>query len=206
MNQLQLKTEKHHTNWSTQAGEFSTKKKATVNDLKLINFSTKRKIRETKLSVNTNPTQKYAAIFGRNFLEANGIDFIFSEKKIWWDGIEIFMDSDNTNLEQAPEDSTTEVYNNEISANKYRPFTVKEIAELAGHLSTGQQAKLLEVLKYFEDIFKGVPGKWKDLEIDIELTENAKPYHAKPYKIPFKLTEVVKEEIYSLVRKKALKR
>ena len=69
------------------------------------------------------------------------------------------MDSDNTNLEQASKDGTREVYNNKISANKYRPFTAKEIAELAGHSSIEQQAKLLEVLKYFEDIFKGVPGK-----------------------------------------------
>ena len=36
------------------------------------------------------------------------------------------------------------------------------------------------------------------------MTEIAKPYHAKPYKIPFKFTEVVKEEIYSLVSENIL--
>ena len=52
-------------------------------------FSTKRKIEPTELSINPNSNKKYKAIFGLDFLIANGIDFINSKREIEWHGISI---------------------------------------------------------------------------------------------------------------------
>ena len=79
---------------------------------------------------------KECSYFCRNFLENNnGIDFIFSEKKIRWDEIEISMDSNDVSLELTSEDIICkEVYKKEILENRYRLFTAKNTTEIVGHL------------------------------------------------------------------------
>ena len=52
------------------------------------------------------------------------------------------------------------------------------------HLSSEEQAKLLEVLTEFEDLFDGALGDWDTEPDSFELKEGAKLYHGRAFPIP----------------------
>ena len=54
----------------------------------------------------------------------------------------------------------------------------------SNNLTKEQQLELLKVLKEHEPLFDGSLGKMKTEPYDIELRDNVKPYHAKPFPIP----------------------
>ena len=87
-----LETEEDNGCWSTDTGRFNTSKKAVVQNMKLPNFTRKRIIKTSIFSINLNANQKCKAIFGLDFLVANGIDFINnSGERIKWDRSSILM-------------------------------------------------------------------------------------------------------------------
>ena len=67
------------------------------------------------------------------------------------------------------------------------------------HLSQEEQSKLLQLLKKFENLFDGTLGTWNTTPVDIELKDpNVKPYHAKPYPVPYSQEKKLKQEIQQL--------
>jgi len=132
-----LKVKADNGCWTTNTGRFETNQKAVIKNLKLPNFTRKRTIKLSTLSINPNETQKYKAIFGLDFLVANGIDFINSEEKIRWDGISIPMNDES--------------YANDVKmrANRYRSYTPEEIINFANqkHLTTEEKDKLKNLLR-----------------------------------------------------------
>ena len=67
-----------------------------------------------------NPKQKYKAIFGLDFLCANGIDFILSKKMIEWEGVRIPLECYVGHRSKASNKT-------EITDNSYTPMTVVQI-------------------------------------------------------------------------------
>eukprot|EP00957_Ditylum_brightwellii_P024523 1851367-Ditylum_brightwellii.AAC.1 len=51
-------------------------------------------------------------------------------------------------------------------------------------LSTKDKKKLLHVLQKHKELFDGTLGMWKDFQYVIELQDNAKPHHNRPYTVP----------------------
>ena len=102
--ELKLPTTKKALNWKTQGSGFKSVLQATISNIKLVDYSNKRKIKNTLMAVNPTKSQKYDAIFGQIFMEEHKIDFLFSTKLLRWDGIEIRM---------GHEDLVPEVFNNE---------------------------------------------------------------------------------------------
>ncbi len=66
------------------------------------------------------------------------------------------------------------------------------------NLSPSEQAKLLEVLKEFEDLFDGTLGDWDTETVSFELKEGAKPYHGRAFPIPKVHNETIMTEIKRL--------
>ena len=65
---------------------------------------------------------------------------------------------------------------------------------------------LLKLLRKFEPIFDGTLGTWDDKPYHIELQKDAKPYHAKPYPVPYKHEKMLRKEVERLCKIGVLKR
>jgi hypothetical protein len=65
----------------------------------------------------------------------------------------------------------------------------------------------LKFLQKFEHLFDGTLGTWKTDPVDLELINpNVKPFHAKPYPVPYSQEKRLKEELnwpcsYGVLRK-----
>ena len=73
------------------------------------------------------------------------------------------------------------------------------------HLSSPEQAKLLELLQDFEELFDGTLGDGDCNLVLLQLNEGAQPYHGRPFPVPKKHVETLKKEIQRLCDLGALK-
>ena len=87
--------EKKEVEWTTQGGNFNTKRTAMVTDLKLPQFTRNRLVEYKMHLFAKNKNNCYDFIFGRDFLQTIGVDILFSKRMLAWDGIEIDMFSRN---------------------------------------------------------------------------------------------------------------
>jgi hypothetical protein len=83
-----------------------------------------------------------------------------------------------------------------IIESKYTPADLNKIVEECTHLEKDEQRQLLRLLQKFENLFDGTLGTWKTDPVDLELVNpNVKPYHAKPYPVPYSQEKRLKEEL-----------
>eukprot|EP00804_Cyclotella_cryptica_P023072 CCRYP_000324-RA/>CCRYP_000324-RA protein AED:0.44 eAED:0.44 QI:0/-1/0/1/-1/1/1/0/215 len=66
------------------------------------------------------------------------------------------------------------------------------------HLSGPEQARLLELLQEFEELFSGKLGDWDCKPVSLQLKDGAQPYHGRPFPIPKKHIEITKREVQRL--------
>ena len=64
----------------------------------------------------------------------------------------------------------------------------------------------LALVSKYETLFDGTLGKWNGVEVDLELKEDAKPYHARPYPIPRVHLDTLKQEVERLCEIGVLKK
>jgi hypothetical protein len=67
---------------------------------------------------------------------------------------------------------------------KYEPANLDEIAANCTHLMEKQQADLKTLLEKYKSLFDGTLGNWKGEDYNIELCQDATPYHAQAFPIP----------------------
>jgi len=117
-------------------------------------WSSKRVIESTELSVNLNAKQKYKAIFGLDFLLANKFDVLFSKTVIEWEGISISMFNKR---EPRNNEECNKLEKETMQENKYSYMDAKEIAYLDNqkHLNDKEKEKLEVVLREFNELFEG---------------------------------------------------
>ena len=84
-----MEVEEDNSRWTTNNRQFDTNKKVKVKNIKLSQFSNKRVINSTTMSINPNGDQQYKAIFGLDFMINNQIDILCSSGEINWQGIRI---------------------------------------------------------------------------------------------------------------------
>jgi hypothetical protein len=69
-----------------------------------------------------------------------------------------------------------------IKEAKYEAIDPKEAADKQVHLSTQQQADLLNVFEQTETLFDGKLKKYPHHKLHLSLEENAQPYCTRPYR------------------------
>jgi hypothetical protein len=89
---------------------------------------------------------------------------------------------------------------------KYAPADLEEVARECNHLTSTEQSQLLALLTKYTDLFDGTLGTWKTEPIELELREDATPYHGKAYPVPHSQEKKLKAEIkrmcsYGVMRK-----
>ncbi len=86
-----------------------------------------------------------------------------------------------------------------LDANYEKSDLPELIRSKCTNLSPLEQAKLLEVLTEFEDLFDGTLGDWDTEPVSFELKEGAKPYHGRAFPIPKVHKETILNEIKRLI-------
>ena len=192
------------TEWNTIAGKFITDKQCNVT-FKLSELNPTARIQCT---MHVAPTLGlYDMILGRDTLSELGIDLKFSNHTIVWNDVAVNMKSIDATRERSfhVEDSEglkadTDRIKRILDA-KYKKANLKEIIDKEyNHLNDNQKNQLLNILKKNKTLFDGTLGKWTGRPYKIELKENAKPWHARPYPIPKIYESTLKQEVERLVR------
>ena len=74
------------------------------------------------------------------------------------------------------------------------------------HLNNGEREQLLTLLQKYRNLFDGKLGKWTREEYNIELKEDATPYHSRSYPIPKAYEKTLRLEVERLVKAGVLKK
>jgi hypothetical protein len=72
-------------------------------------------------------------------------------------------------------------------------------------LNSTNQAKLLQLLTEFKDLFDGILGDWDTKHDSLKLKEGAKPYHGRSYPTPKIHKPTLKKEVEQLCQLEVLK-
>ena len=192
------KTRTATTNWSTKAGHFRTKYKCEIK-FKMPAFYAHRDIEWDSYVETSSPVEnRYDLIIGRDLLQELGIDLLFSENLIKWDTATIPMTSMDRLLSKNlndfeheilfmhdPESTEADRIQHILNA-KYTPADLNSLARDCESLNEEQQNALLALLNKYKPVFDGSLGTWNTDPVELELKDpEAKPYHAKPYPVPF---------------------
>ena len=129
-------------------------------------------------------------IIGRDLLTFLGVDILFSKSKVEWEHAELPFKDVNISRTEAYhiQDSklittSTERIKKILDA-KYEPANLKNIVQTQKHLTITEQEKLYKPLNKYDKLFDGSLGIWKGTKVNLDLKEDAKPYHAKAFPIP----------------------
>ena len=195
--------------WNTMAGSFTTSYESTIN-ITLPELNPTAHI-SAKLFVTENKSN-YDLIFGRDLLRELGISLDFENNIVSWQHVDIpmkprdctveghFAIEESANVQQA----TSRI--KKILDAKYEKANLKQIVKSLNYLAKSEQKLMLQVLRKYEDMFDGTLGDYTGSEYKIELQDNVKPYHAKPFPIPRVHEETLKKEVNRLVEIGVLKR
>jgi len=208
-----IKMEDKSVKWSTKAGSFNTKRRCDI-EFTLPAFHENRNITcSAYVDESHHELCNYDMIIGRDLMHSLGINLLFNTAQISWDNAIIHMQAPETlkkdwidALEQeilfAHDPDTTDAERiQDIIESKYCPADLNKIVEECTHLERAEQRQLLKLLQKFEDLFDGSLGTWKTDPIELELKDpNVKPYHAKPYPVPYSQEKRLKEEINRLCK------
>ena len=105
---------------------------------------------------------------------------------------------------EAVKDATERI--KKILDAKYEPANIDDVVAGCTHLDETERKKLKTLLNKYKELFDGSLGHWKGQNYDIELREEAKPYHARPYPIPKAYEQTLKMEVERLCKVGVLKK
>ena len=89
---------------------------------------------------------------------------------------------------------------------KYEKANLKQVIKKLNYLTKVEQKGLLNLLQKYETMFNGTLGTYKGSVYKIELKDDIKPYHAKPFPIPKVHEATLKKEVERLIKIGVLKR
>ena len=143
----------------------------------------------------------YDLIIGRDLMQELPINLHFDTMEIEWDTARIpmrpidAMSHTSYHVQDPPAvaDATQRI--KAILDAKYEKADILKLVKEQTHLTASRQKKLRKLLTAFADLFDGTLGKWRGRDYNIELKENATPYHARPYPIPKAHEQTLRMEV-----------
>lgn len=109
---LKIKESQEHR-FKTAAGYFITSHKAKIRSHRLLELNSRRVLQNLKIQVTKGDLGHYDFIFGRNYMKRYGIDLLFSQGVIQWDGMQMPMktaDKQPNPKEEETEDESDELH------------------------------------------------------------------------------------------------
>ena len=197
------------TEWRTVAGTLQTHTKVLIQVI--LPELNQTSIIEHETHVTTHLCE-YDMIMGRDLLIPLGININFNDMTIQWKHVSIPMkhpnDIQHTNYHIADSPCMQEASNRiqQILDAKYQPADVNQLVLEYKHLNEEEKDKLLHLLLKYESLFDGTLGHWKGETYNIQLREDAMPYHARAYPIPKAYEQTLRMEVDRLCKVNVLKK
>ena len=160
----------------------------------------------------TSQESTYDIILGRDLLRSLGLNFNFKENTITWEHVSIDMKPRDCEIKShfaiAESNSVKEATGRikRILDAKYEKANLKQVIKKLNYLTKVEQKGLLKLLQKYETMFDGTLGTYKGSVYKIELKDDIKPYHAKPFPIPKVHEATLKKEVERLIKIGVLKR
>jgi Retroviral aspartyl protease. len=200
---------------NTLLGQQKIKTYVQLEDIILPEFPHSYKIEQAKAYVIDSTNCNYDLIIGRDFLRKNKIHLSFEDNTISWLNEHVKMKPNQfwhkrinwyhslLSTSEQHEDLLNESHNIErqhqsIKHSKYESTKPEEVIELQKHLNQNQKQQLLNILTQYPVLFSGRLGKYPHQRIHLDTYENIKPFHAKPYAVPYIHQQVFKDELQRL--------
>jgi hypothetical protein len=132
-------------------------------------------------------------IVGRDLITSTQLDVKGSNMSIQWDDAaipwrnidatvdDIFLTEERHSYQPMEQEMQRM---NKILDAKYSKADLTEVVDSADHLTSGEQGKLLALLKKYEDLFDGTLGTFTGAPCDIKLKDDVEPHHARPFPVP----------------------
>ena len=195
--------------WTTMAGTFRTIAIAHLElELPELNHTA---VINAEFHV-TSQESTYDIILGRDLLRSLGLNFNFKENTITWEHVSIDMKPRDCEIKShfaiAESNSVKEATGRikRILDAKYEKANLKQVIKKLNYLTKVEQKGLLKLLQKYETMFDGTLGTYKGSVYKIELKDDIKPYHAKPFPIPKVHEATLKKEVERLIKIGVLKR
>ena len=206
---IKAKRSPNKTNWSTNAGKFSTDDDVTI-EFALMDFTPSKTIEWQAALDETKQQSTYGMIIGRDLQEALGIDIRWSTRTMQWDEIIVPMKTfvcgkKNTEHDRLMQ-GTGLFAQTEILDAQYKRADIDKTVESQTHLSKTEKFYLKLLLMEFEELFDGTLGEWKTAPVDLQLKPNAEPFQLQPFAIPQIHMETLRKEINRLCQINVLRR
>eukprot|EP00956_Cyclotella_meneghiniana_P026939 scaffold59459_cov57-Cyclotella_meneghiniana.AAC.1 len=204
----------------TIAGEYTSMYKVSLKNIVLPEFDRHRKVLELEEAYVFDSPCRYQYILGNDFLATAQIDIKYSNKTVEWFGnsipmrnprdfrpddaqmclLMLSMDVDDDFMSDHFDEDIWDNYATQILDALYEDMTLEEVVQLSTHLTKEQQSDLLKVLEKYPKVFSTELGLYPHKKFHIELENNARPVHRRPYPVPRMHEEVFKRELEHLVR------
>jgi Arginine decarboxylase (spermidine biosynthesis) len=188
---------------TTVVGQYKMDEKVIMRDVALPEFSRSIKINEMETFIFDNPSSIYDIILGRDFLKSTGIDLLFSTKTIRWFDMNISMKPYNywskaDSVHDILSEDIIDEYLTEIKPSKYEKVDPNDVIKQQVHLNESQRRDILNILCQYTKLFSGRLGCYPYRKVHLQLKENAKPFHAKAYNVPYGHRQIFKDELSRL--------
>jgi hypothetical protein len=206
---------------NTLNGIDTMNQKVVLEELTLPELSTTQKIdKKVSAYIFNQPSSPYDLIFGLDLLVPLGIDISCLTQTISWMGESVSWKPksyfNDTNLKDSVAYETHCFYINstndfdtwveshsasvDIKSSKYEKVDTDYVAKQQKHLTPSQQIELANVLKNYKHLFSGKLGCYPGYQVHLELNDDAKPFHTRPYPVPENNKVVFKAELEHLVQ------
>jgi len=129
-----------------------------------------------------------------------------------WDEMTIPMKDSETSMEDDYEIHERQVLyeateqTKQILEAKYEAVTPQQKVDGCEHLKDEEKEEQVQLLEKFKDQFDGRLDTWRGEALNIEVKEDAKPYHARVFLIPKSREEGLKKEFNRLCQLKVLRK
>jgi hypothetical protein len=152
-----------------------------------------------KFWIHDNHNVQYDAIIGRNLLQQLKLDICYSDGTMKMEGRNVLMKSKRERpVFYIDNDDDNDMYAVEIREAKYDKVEIDSVIEQQKHLNESQQLQLKSVMRGHEILFDGRLKKYTGKKIRLELKDDARPVHCKPFSVPNSQAEVFKKECQRL--------
>ena len=212
----QPKAMKEQRKVKTLAGKVLAKEVVTMRDIRLPEFDKNRRINQHTCLVFDNDSCNYDIILGTNFLAKTGIKLDYEDQQMKWfdttlplrptggltsEDFDAMVDAFHIQAEdELFGEDWLACFATKILDAKYEFVSVRQVIDNLSHLNMHQKADLLQVLEDNQKMFDGTLGVYPHKKFHIDIDENAKPVHARPYPVPRVHLQTFKKELDHLVK------
>ena len=183
-------------------------------------FSRSKRIEKPFKCYVSNHDSKLDIILGNDFLIAVGINCNGADQTITWldnsvpykprtyfsDDQQMYIDFLDSLSPNDNNDLDNEINATQILEAKYQKVDVQEVAQKQTHLTQSQREDLAALLSKYTKLFNGELGLYPHRKLHLDLVDDAKPVHKRPYPVAHSNLEIFKNELEHLVELGVLQR